>query len=123
MREQNMNVTEQVLREYKEGLGAFTKKMPDLAGHYNAFTEACFKEGALSQKQKHLMALSISMVLQDEYCMIYHLKGCLDHHCSEEEIFESAGVAAAFGGGAAMSQVVTLVQNSLNDLRPSNPVQ
>jgi len=123
MQEQNMSYTEHALQEYKEGLGTFTRKMPDLARHYNAFTEACFREGAISQKQKHLMALGISMVLQDEYCMIYHTKGCLDHQCTEEEIFEAAGVAAAFGGGAAMSQAVTLVQDCIEDLRESNPLQ
>lgn len=123
MQQENRNYTEQAILDYKEGLGTFIQKMPDLAQHYNAFTEACFKEGALSQKEKQLIALGISMVLQDEYCMIYHTKGCMDHNCTEEEIFEAAGVAAAFGGGAAMSQVVTLVQNCIHDLRDSNPLQ
>ena len=45
---------------------------------------------------------------QDEYCIIYHIKGCLDCGASEEEILEAVGVTAAFGGGAAMSQAVTL---------------
>lgn len=123
MQEQNMSYSEHVLHEYKEGLGTFTRRMPELARYYNAFTEECFKEGALSQKQKHLMALAISTVLQDEYCMIYHTKGCLDHRCSEEEIFEATGVAAAFGGGAAMSQAVTRVQDCIDDLRNSKTLQ
>jgi len=121
--EQSRTFTEQALYDYKEGLGTFMKKMPDLARHYNEFTEACFKEGALSQKEKQLIALGISMVLQDEYCMIYHTKGCVDHQCTEQEIFEAAGVASAFGGGAAMSQAVTLVQDCIADLRDSNPLQ
>ena len=110
------NSTEDALHEYKVGLGTFTQKMPDIASHYNAFTEACFKEGMLSQKQKQLIALGISLYSQDEYCIIYHTKGCLDQGASEEEILESVGVAAAFGGGAAMSQAVTLVQESIEEL-------
>lgn len=110
------NNTEAALLDYKEGIGLFTKKMPNIASHYNAFTEACFSEGRLSQKEKQLIALGISVVSQDEYCIIYHVKGCLDHGCTEEEMLEAVGVSAAFGGGAAMSQAVTLVQEAISDL-------
>src|SRR4051812_34988652 len=110
------NSTEAVLHHYKSGLGLFTEKMPKLAERYNSFTEECFKEGILSQKEKQLIALGISLYSQDEYCIIYHTKGCLDQGCSEQEILEAVGVTAAFGGGAAMSQAVTLVQECIQDL-------
>jgi AhpD family alkylhydroperoxidase len=104
------------LRHYKEGIGTFTQKLPDIASSFNAFTEACFKEGALSKKEKQLIALGISLATQDEYCTIYHTKGCLDEGASEQEILEACGVAAAFAGGAAMSQAVTLVQECIHEL-------
>jgi AhpD family alkylhydroperoxidase len=108
--------TEAALHHYKEGLGTFTQKLPEIAGSFNAFTEACFKEGALSKKEKQLIALGISLATQDEYCTIYHTKGCLDEGASEQEILEACGVAAAFAGGAAMSQAVTLVQECIDEL-------
>jgi AhpD family alkylhydroperoxidase len=111
------NITEEALMDYKTGIGNFTKKMPKLAELYNSFTEECFKEGKLSQKQKQLIALAVSLYAQDEYCIIYHTKGCLDQGCTEDEILEAVGVTAAFGGGAAMSQAVTLVQESIQDLQ------
>lgn len=104
------------LHNYKMGLGAFTQKMPELAQHYNAFTQACFAEGHLSKKDKQLIALGISLYSQDEYCMIYHVKGCLDEGATEQEILEAVGVTAAFGGGAAMSQAVTLIQEAMTEL-------
>ncbi len=109
------NPSEEALHDYKLGLGTFTQKMPDIASHFNAFTEACFKEGVLSQKQKQLIALGISLYSQDEYCIIYHIKGCMDQGATEQEILEAVGVTAAFGGGAALSQAVTLVQNTMDD--------
>ncbi len=115
MDEMNMNTYEMELHDYKQGLGHFTEKMPDIAGKYNAFAEACFAEGKLSQKEKQLIALGISIYSQDEYCIIYHTKGCIDHGCSEEEILEAIGVTGAFGGGAAMSQAVTLVQDCMEE--------
>ncbi|KHF41147.1 carboxymuconolactone decarboxylase family protein [Halalkalibacter okhensis] len=114
--QQQGNPIEQALQEYKQGLGNFTQKMPDIAKKYNAFTEACFAEGKLTQKEKQMIALGISVFSQDEYCIIYHAKGCLDQGCSEEEILETIGVTAAFGGGAAMSQAVTLVQECISEL-------
>jgi AhpD family alkylhydroperoxidase len=111
------NSTELALHEYKEGLGTFMKKMPNIASKYNAFTEECFKEGKLSKKEKHLIALGLGIYSQDEYCVIYHTKGSLDNGASEEEILEAVGVTAAFGGGAAMSQAVTLVQESIEELK------
>jgi AhpD family alkylhydroperoxidase len=115
--EEFRNSTELALHEYKEGLGLFTQKMPEIASKYNAFTEECFKEGNLSKKEKHLIALGIAIYSQDEYCIIYHTKGCLDNGTSEKEILEAVGVTAAFGGGAAMSQAVTLVQESISELK------
>jgi len=109
------NSIETTLLTYKKGLGDFTGKMPEFASRFNAFTEACFGEGALSQKQKQLIALGISLHAQDEYCIIYHTKGCLDQGCSEQEVLEAVGVTAAFGGGATMSQGVTLVQECIQE--------
>ncbi|KMJ58860.1 alkylhydroperoxidase [Bacillus sp. LL01] len=109
------NYAEAAIHDYKAGLGVFTEKMPELAHHYNEFTEACFKEGVLDKKQKQLIALGVSVYSQDEYCIVYHTKGCLDQGATEQEILEVCGVTAAFGGGAAMSQSVTLVQSCISD--------
>ncbi|MCM3714006.1 carboxymuconolactone decarboxylase family protein [Halalkalibacter oceani] len=114
--QQENSPIEMALQDYKEGIGFFTEKMPQIAKKYNAFTEACFAKGKLSQKEKQLIALGISIFSQDEYCIIYHTKGCLDQGCEEEEILEAVGVTAAFGGGAALSQAVTLVQETIRDL-------
>ncbi|MBN9655476.1 carboxymuconolactone decarboxylase family protein [Halobacillus sp. GSS1] len=116
MQEQNMTWTQTYLHDYKEGMGAFREHMPEVSHKFDEFTQECFKAGELSKKDKQLMALGISIVAQDEYCMIYHTKGCVDQGATEKEILEACGVAAAFGGGAALSQAVTLVQDAYMDL-------
>ncbi|SDH69068.1 MULTISPECIES: carboxymuconolactone decarboxylase family protein [Alteribacillus] len=116
---QQSSMIQQALQEYKEGLGHFTEKIPNIARKYNAFTEACFAKGAVSQKEKQMIALGVSVFSQDEYCIIYHTKGCLDQGCTEKEILEIIGVTAAFGGGAVMSQAVTLVQEAIQELEGS----
>lgn len=113
---QQQGSTYQSLQHYKEGLGKFTQQIPEIAETYNAFTQACFQEGTLTKREKQLIALGISLAMQDEYCTIYHTKGCMDQGCSDKEVLEACGVAAAFAGGAAMSQAVTLVQECMEEL-------
>ncbi|WP_096190082.1 carboxymuconolactone decarboxylase family protein [Evansella halocellulosilytica] len=116
MEHQPMTPIQQALYDYKAGLGLFTKQMPEIAHKYAEFTESCFAEGALSAKEKQLIALGMSLNAQDEYCIIYHTKGCLDQGCSKEEILEAVSVSGAFGGGASMSQAFTLVEECLQEL-------
>ncbi|MES5955409.1 carboxymuconolactone decarboxylase [Bacillus fungorum] len=118
--EQHHSSVNDVLHHYKEGIGSFTNQIPEIAETYNAFTQACFQEGTLTKREKQLIALGISLATQDEYCTIYHTKGCLDQGCSDKEILEACGVSAAFAGGAAMSQAVTLVQECLTELKNQN---
>lgn len=113
MEQHNDNQIEADLLRYKEGLGKFENYVPNIVKSFNQFTESCFAEGSLSQKQKQLIALGISTYAQDEYCIMYHTKGCLEQGCTKEEIFEAVGVSAAIGGGSAMSQGVTLVQSCI----------
>ena len=112
---EEITYTEAVLQEYKVGMGIFTEKLPDVAKAFHAFTELCFEDGNLNQKNKHLIALAISVHDNNEYCIIYHTRGCLDAGATEEEMIEAIGVAAALGGGSAMSQGVTIWQDAYED--------
>ncbi|WP_280769427.1 carboxymuconolactone decarboxylase family protein [Salipaludibacillus daqingensis] len=113
---ENNSSIQEALLHYKEGVGRFTEQMPDIAHKYHSFTEACFEEGKLSKKEKQLIALALSLNAQDEYCMIYHVKGCLDQGASREEILEAVAVTGAFGGGHVLSQAVTLIEESMMEL-------
>lgn len=104
------------LQDYKEGLGAFRSKLRDVGETYLAFTSACFQPGAVAVKDKHLTALGIAIYAQDEYCILYHTDNALESGATEQEILETVGVAAAFGGGAALAQGVTLVQRAIAEL-------
>lgn len=115
--EVSTNLNESHIVHYKEGLSKYEEHMPEVVKTFNEFTEHCFREGEISLKNKQLIALGISVYSQDEYCIIYHTKGCLDQGCTEKEIFESIGISTALGGGAAMSQGVTVVQDCINEMK------
>ena len=107
---------EQALQGFKEGLGAFAERLPDVGQKYMEFSAACFQEGAVSVKNKHLTALGIAVCARDEMCIVYHCKGAMENGATQEEILETVGVCAAFGGGAALAQGVTLVQRAMQQL-------
>src|SRR5690348_12644736 len=89
------------LLESKEGIGHFLQQLPDVGNKYMEFTAACFRAGAISEKDKHLMALGIALCMQDETCIHYHTHTALEVGATEQEVLETVGVSAAFGGGAA----------------------
>lgn len=114
---EEMTYSEAILQDYKAGLGNFTEKLPTIARAFHTFTEACFEEGTLDQKQKHLIALAIGVYTHNEICIVYHTKGCLDAGNTEEEMLEAIGVAVALGGASAMNQGVTVWQEALEDFQ------
>lgn len=105
--------------EYREGLQSFGRIMPDVMNAYTQFTTACFSEGALDRKQKHLMAMGISLFSGNEHCIVYHLEGALSEGASEKEIAETVAVAGAYGGGTTFSHGVILVNEVMEEKRQS----
>lgn len=98
---------------YKIGVGQMKEHLPGMVEAYHHFTAECFKEGKLSASQKQLIALGISLINNNEICTMYHVSEALHHGASKEQVLEATAVAAALGGGHAMSQGVTRVQQVL----------
>jgi AhpD family alkylhydroperoxidase len=111
-----MNPYTQAIQDYKESVGAFQKMSPEFTQAYNSFTGVAFSDGALSQKNKQLVALGVSLASQDEYCILYHTMEALHKGATEQEIYETLQVTSALRGGSAFSQL-PLVQHALAEFR------
>ena len=71
---------------------------------YNAFLkmeEAAFADGALSKKNKELIAVGISLIMNCESCMQWHIEQAAGSGASKEEVLESIEVGIEMGGGTA----------------------
>ncbi|MEC5425455.1 carboxymuconolactone decarboxylase family protein [Virgibacillus sp. C22-A2] len=112
--EEMENYFDQSILDFKEGTSYFEERYPKLTKSFFQFTDECFEKGAIDKKAKQLIALGISIYAQDEYCIIYHTKGAVEHGASEEEFMETIGVSAALGGGAAFAQGVTLAMDTFH---------
>ncbi len=65
------------------------------------FSRTVFKEGALPEKTKQLIAVAVAHVTQCPYCIHSHTAQAMQKGASKEEIIEAVWVAAEMRAGAA----------------------
>lgn len=76
----------------------------DGSGVYQAFIQmerAAFSDGALKKKEKELIAIGISVRIDCESCMQWHIEQAASVGATYEEVFEAVEVGIEMGGGPA----------------------
>jgi AhpD family alkylhydroperoxidase len=71
---------------------------------YRAFLKmeaATYLDGALPKKQKELIALGISVVINCESCMQWHIEQAAQAGATVQEVLEAVEVGIEMGGGPA----------------------
>jgi AhpD family alkylhydroperoxidase len=68
-----------------------------------AWDKAVMADGAISARNKELIALAVAVTTQCPYCIEIHNKKAKAAGCSEAEIAEAAMVAAALRAGGAIT--------------------
>lgn len=84
-------------------LKAIGGEAPDAMKAFQSFSTEAFKDGALSAKQKEIIAVAVAIAKECPYCMDIHAKSARDAGATEKELAEAALIAAAIGAGAAMT--------------------
>ena len=74
----------------------------DLADKFFGWYAAVFQDGALSEREKSLIALAVAHAVQCPYCIDAYSKACLEKGSNVEELTEAVHVACAIRGGAAL---------------------
>ena len=80
-------------------IGEFQKPMADKFFDYYA---EVFKEGALTAREKSLIALAVAHAVQCPYCIDAYTTDSLEKGCDEAQMMEAVHVAAAIKGGAVL---------------------
>ena len=78
------------------------KDAPELAEKFFAWYGAVFAEGALTAREKSLIALAVSHAVQCPYCIDAYSADCLQKGADLEQMTEAVHVAAAIRGGASL---------------------
>ena len=78
------------------------KDAPELAEKFFDYYGAVFEDGALTEREKALIALSVAHAVQCPYCIDAYTQACLEKGSNLEEMTEALHVVAAIRGGASL---------------------
>ncbi|MGK0389509.1 MAG: alkylhydroperoxidase/carboxymuconolactone decarboxylase family protein [Maribacter sp.] len=89
------------ITEWQEKMG---KKFFDYYGEV-------FEEGALTQREKSLIALAVAHAIQCPYCIDAYSDSCIKKGVDEEQMMEAVHVAAAIKAGATLVYGVQMMNH------------
>jgi 4-carboxymuconolactone decarboxylase len=82
--------------------GEMGKNAPELWAKFSEWYGAVFAEGALTQREKSLIALAVAHAVQCPYCIDAYTQDCLEKGSNLDQMTEAVHVASAIRGGASL---------------------
>ena len=82
--------------------GEIGDNRPELAKKFFDWYGAVFADGALSARDKALIALGVAHAVQCPYCIDAYTSESLQQGCDLDQLTEAVHVAAAIRGGASL---------------------
>lgn len=96
----------------REDLGKFaniTDFQKKLGDKFFAYYNEVFAEGALTAREKSLIALAVAHAIQCPYCIDAYTEDSMKKGVDEEQMMEAVHVAAAIRGGASLVHGVQMM--------------
>jgi 4-carboxymuconolactone decarboxylase len=84
------------------------KNAPELAKKFFDYYGAVFAEGALTEREKALIALAVAHAVQCPYCIDAYTVACLEKGSNLDEMTEAIHVTNAIRGGASLAHGVQM---------------
>lgn len=91
-------------------ISKLAEKAPAAMEGFKALDAAALADGAISKKNKELMAIAVALTTQCGYCLEVHRKAAIAAGATEEELAETVFVATALRAGAALTHGTHLVE-------------
>jgi alkylhydroperoxidase/carboxymuconolactone decarboxylase family protein len=88
--------------EHLHRFGEIGEGASELARKFFDYYGAVFADGALSAREKSLIALAVAHAVQCPYCIDAYSKDCLEKGSDVEQMTEAVHVACAIRGGASL---------------------
>jgi alkylhydroperoxidase/carboxymuconolactone decarboxylase family protein len=92
--------------------GDIEKWNKELADKFFSYYGDVFKPGALSAREKSLIALAVSHAVQCPYCIDAYTSDCLKKGADEEQMMEAIHVTSAIKGGAVLVHGVQMMNKA-----------
>ena len=82
--------------------GEIEEGAPELWKKFSEWYRAVFKAGALSEREKSLIALAVAHAIQCPYCIDAFTEASLEKGADLDQMTEAVHVASAIRGGASL---------------------
>ena len=89
--------------------GEITEWQKELGDKFFDYYGAVFAEGALTAREKSLIALAVAHTIQCPYCIDAYTADTLSKGVDEEQMMEAVHVAGAIRGGASLVHGVQMM--------------
>lgn len=94
-----------LMKNINDNLGPFRKSQSETMTGFGQMAKAAMAEGAVSAKNKELIALAIGVTQHCGGCMAFHVKALHRLGCTRAELEETMAVCVYMGGGPALMNV------------------
>lgn len=91
--------------------GNITRVNPDLGNKFFDYYNASMAEGALTAREKSLIALAVAHALKCPYCIDAYTSSCLEKGADEQQMSEAVHVAAAMAAGISLVHSVQMMNH------------
>ena len=98
--------------EHLGKFGEIAEGAPDLAKKYFAYYNSVFEDGALSAREKALIALAVASAVQCPYCIDAYTTSSLEAGSDLEQMTEAIHVANAIRGGASLVHGIQMMEHT-----------
>ncbi len=88
-----------------------TEWQEEMGSKFFDYYSSVFKEGALTEREKSLIALAVAHTVQCPYCIDAYSSTCLQKGADEEQMMEAVHVAAAIKSGALLVNSVQMMNH------------
>ncbi len=98
--------------EHLPGFGSIAEGEPELARKFFDYYGAVFADGALTAREKALIALAVAHAVQCPYCIDAYTQESLGKGADLEQMTEAVHVAVAIRGGASLVHGVQMLEHA-----------
>jgi AhpD family alkylhydroperoxidase len=100
----------QFIHDFKRNTGKLKQLTPDTVNGFAAMFTKIMQDGAVSLKNKELIAVAIAVAANCQHCIRLHVHKCLEIGLTKEEILDAASVAVVMGGGPAWTHLPIVLE-------------
>jgi AhpD family alkylhydroperoxidase len=106
-----------LIKNINDNLAPLRKAQPEAMQGFGQLARAAMAEGAMSAKNKELIALAIGITQHCSGCIGFHIKALHKLQCTRAELEEMLSVCVYMGGGPALMYAAEAV-NAWESMAP-----